>query len=84
MSKFSTLLLSQQKLGTLLENQVLQKLKFSKNVNNEKCPPKIILFHEILIILEIKRIDFENQNFAVLGDYPIVIHYNLGHLLLHK
>ena len=34
------LLLSQQKLGTFLENKVLQKLKFSKNVNDEKCAPK--------------------------------------------
>ena len=28
-------LLSQQKLGTFLENKMLQKLKFSKNVNTE-------------------------------------------------
>ena len=31
-----------QKLGSFLENKVLPTLKFSKNVNNKKCPPKII------------------------------------------
>ena len=40
-------ILSHQKLGTFLENKVLQKLKFSKNVHNEKCAPKIKLFNEI-------------------------------------
>ena len=34
----------EQKLGTFLENKVLQKLKFSKNVNNENCAPKLIFF----------------------------------------
>ena len=29
------------KLGSFLENKVLQKLKFSKVVINEKCAPKI-------------------------------------------
>ena len=36
------LLLSLQK----LENKLLQKLKFSKNVNNEKCAPKMLLLNE--------------------------------------
>ena len=54
------LLLSRQKLGSFLENKVLQKLKFSKNVNNEKCAPKMILFNEkkirmIQIILDIEN-----------------------------
>ena len=40
------LLLSRQKLDTFLENKVLQKLKFSTNVNNEKCAPKMIFFNE--------------------------------------
>ena len=40
------LLLSRQKLGTFLENKLLQKSKFSKNVNNEKFAPKIIFFNE--------------------------------------
>ena len=40
------LLLSRQKLGTFLENKVLQKLKLSKNVNNKKCAPKMIYFNE--------------------------------------
>ena len=35
-----------QKLGIILENKVLKKLKFSKNVNNKKCTPKLILFNE--------------------------------------
>ena len=33
-----------QKLGTILENKVVQKLKFLKNVNNKKPAPKLI-FH---------------------------------------
>ena len=35
-----------QKLGIILENEVVQKLKFPKNVNNKKCTPKIIFFAE--------------------------------------
>jgi hypothetical protein len=47
-------------LSTFLENKVLQKLKFAKNVNNEKCAPKIIFFNEkkirkIKIILDIEN-----------------------------
>ena len=42
----SILLLSQQKLGTFSENKVLQKLKFSKNVNNVRCASKMIFFNE--------------------------------------
>jgi hypothetical protein len=37
---------SHQKLGPFLENKVLQKLKFSKNVNYKKCAPKMIFFNE--------------------------------------
>ena len=40
------LLLSKQKLGTFLKNKAPQKLKFSKNVNNKKCAPKMISFNE--------------------------------------
>ena len=48
---------------------MLQKLKFSKNVNDEKCAPKLIFFNEIFfreirIILDIENRDFESQNFA--------------------
>ena len=35
-----------QKLGQILENKVVQKLKFSKNVNNNKDAPKLIFFNE--------------------------------------
>ena len=35
-----------QKLGTSLENKVVQKLKFLKNVNNKKPAPKLIFFNE--------------------------------------
>ena len=35
-----------QKLNVILENKVVQKLKFSKNVNNKKCAPKIIFLDE--------------------------------------
>jgi hypothetical protein len=40
-------------LGTFLESKVLQKLKFSNNVINEKCAPKIHhnLEHELILIL---------------------------------
>ena len=37
---------SLQKLDVILGNKVVQKLKFSKNVNNKKCAPKIIFFNE--------------------------------------
>ena len=40
------LLLSRQKLSTFSENKVLQKLKFSKNVNNVRCAYKMIFFNE--------------------------------------
>ena len=52
------LLLSRQKLGSFLENKVLQKLKFSKDFNDKKCAPKMMFFKEknrkILIILDIE------------------------------
>ena len=35
-----------QKLGTILENKVVIKLKFSKNDNNKKHPSKLISFNE--------------------------------------
>ena len=35
-----------QKLGTILENKVIQKLKFSKNDNNKKPSSKLIFFNE--------------------------------------
>ena len=33
-------------IGLIFSNKVLQKLKFSKNVNNEKCTPEMIFFNE--------------------------------------
>jgi len=35
-----------QKLGTILENKVVQKLKFSKNGAKKKPAPKLIFFNE--------------------------------------
>ena len=35
---------SRQKFDVILENKVIQKLKFSKNVNNKKCASKILHF----------------------------------------
>ena len=35
-----------QKLGTILESKVVQKLKFSKNDNNKKPSSKLIFFNE--------------------------------------
>ena len=37
---------SRQKLDVILEHKVVQKLKFSKNVNKTKCAPKIIFLYE--------------------------------------
>ena len=34
------------KLDVILENKVVSKVKFSKNVNNVKCSPKIIFFNK--------------------------------------
>jgi hypothetical protein len=36
--------MSRQRLEVILENKVPKKLKFSKNANNKKCAPKMILF----------------------------------------
>ena len=44
---------SRQKLDLILGNKVVQKLKFSKNVNNKKCAPIIIFFW--LLVLGIKE-----------------------------
>ena len=49
-----------QKLGVILENKVVQKLKFPKSVNNKRCTPKIKFFNEkkfrkIWIIFEIEN-----------------------------
>ena len=56
---------SGQKLDDILENKVVEKLKFSKNVNNKKCAPKIIFFNE-KNIRKIRIIfDIESQNFAI-------------------
>ena len=35
-----------KKLGPILVNKVVQKLKFLKNVNNKKPAPKLIFFNE--------------------------------------
>ena len=35
-----------QKLGTILEHKVVQKLKFSKNDSNKKPSSKLLLFNE--------------------------------------
>ena len=43
-------------MGTFLKKKVLQKLKFSKNVNIEKCAPKLIFFNE-------KKIEKDSDNF---------------------
>ena len=48
-------------------------MKFSKNVNNKKCAPKIIFFNEnffrkIWIIFDIFDA-FESQNFAIFDNF---------------
>ena len=53
MSKFSANIFLIQttsdltKIWLIFNNKMLQKLKFSKNVNNKKCAPKFIFFNEI-------------------------------------
>ena len=37
---------SDQKLGIILENKVLKKLKLAKNVKTKKCAPKFIVLNE--------------------------------------
>ena len=37
---------SRQKLDVILENKVVQKVKFPKNVNNKRCALKIKFFNE--------------------------------------
>ena len=46
-----------KKMSKILENKVLQKSKFSKDVDNEKFPPKMTFFdkkqfRKILLILD--------------------------------
>ena len=43
-----------QKLGIILENKVVQKLKFSKNNNNKKPSSKLI-FRKIRMIFDIEN-----------------------------
>ena len=38
--------MDRQKLGPILENKEVQKLKIVKNVNNKKPAPKLIFFNE--------------------------------------
>jgi hypothetical protein len=47
-------------LGTILENKVVQKLKFSKNDDNKKLSSKLISFNEKKI-KKFRMIDFESQ-----------------------
>ena len=54
-----------QKLGTILENKVVQELKFSKNGKDKKPSSKLIFFNEKKI-RKIRKIfvienDFESQ-----------------------
>ena len=56
---------SRQKLDVILENKVVQKLKFSENVNNKKHAPKIIFFNEKKIGKIRIIFDFESQRLAL-------------------
>ena len=38
-----------QKLGMILENKVVQKLKLENNVSNKKWSPKLIFLNEFII-----------------------------------
>ena len=58
--------LSRQKLGTFLENKVLQKSKFSKTTLHKSKSPSSIFFTEFFLAqfdqFSILKNDFENQN----------------------
>ena len=43
---FTDVYTDRQKLGTILETKVVQKLKFSKNNNNKKPSSKLIFLNE--------------------------------------
>ena len=45
-----------QKLNIILGSKVIQKLMLSKNVNNEKCAPKLIFINE-------KKIEKDSDDF---------------------
>ena len=55
-----------QKLDPILENKVVQKLKFKKNINNKKPAPQLLFFNEKKKIIKIRTIltvkfDFKSQ-----------------------
>ena len=57
---FTNVHMDRQKLGAILENKVVQKLKFSKNDKNIKPSSKLIFFNEkkirkIQIIFDIEN-----------------------------
>ena len=52
-----------QKLGIILENRVVQKLKLEKNVFHKKCSHKMIFLNEM--IFDIKNL-LSKYNFATL------------------
>ena len=61
-----------QKLGTILENKVIWKLMLSKNVNNKKCSPRFVFFNSDLddfwrkkITLEVKLPQFAKFNYFI-------------------
>ena len=50
-----------QKLGMILENKVVQKLKLGNNVFNKKWSPKLILLNEKIIIKNYDDFDIKNR-----------------------
>ena len=71
-----------QQLGFILENKVVQKLKFSKNDNNKKPSSKLIFFNEKKI-RKIRMI-FVIENSLLLAKLGKASHeaYNPGLLLI--
>ena len=49
-----------QKLGMILENKVVQKLKLEKNVFYKKWSPKLIFFNDFLFEKILSIFDLEN------------------------
>ena len=51
---------SRQKLGMILENKVVQKLKLEKNILYKKCSPKLIILNDFFFDFFFIEFDIEN------------------------
>ena len=78
--------MDRQKLGTILENKVVQKLKFSKNDNNKKPSSKLIFFNEKKNSERFRwfltqKIDFESQILVLFDSSPLIQFSKFGNFI---